>query len=141
MRLTMAAAALLAAAPAGADDALRKAIAADYEGHLEALYIHLHQNPELSFQEHETVARLAQELSTLGFETTLGVGGSPERSGGLVAVLENGDGKTLLDPHRPRRAAGEGGRPALPYAARARGVDRDRQDESTSCTPAGTTCT
>jgi amidohydrolase len=121
MRLTMAAAALLAAAPAGADDALRKAIAADYETHLEALYIHLHQNPELSFQEHETVARLAQELSTLGFETTLGIGASPERSGGLVAVLENGDGPTLLirtdlDALPVEEATG------LPYASRARGV-------------------
>ncbi len=55
------------------------------------LYKHLHQNPELSEQEQETSQKLAQELRQLGYEVT-------ERFGdyGVVAVLKNGKGKTLL---------------------------------------------
>ena len=73
------------------DDALRHAIAADYEAHLEALYQHFHANPELSFRETETAARLASELRALGFEVTEGVGQT-----GIVAVMENGEGPTLM---------------------------------------------
>lgn len=62
----------------------------DYE-YLEALYLHLHQNPELSFHEEKTAARLAQELRSAGYEVTEKVGGH-----GLVAVMENGEGPTLL---------------------------------------------
>ena len=73
------------------DDDLRSAIAADYEANLESLYQHFHANPELAFEEHETAARLAQELRALGYEVTEGVGRT-----GLVAVLENGDGPTVM---------------------------------------------
>ncbi|WP_291845306.1 amidohydrolase [Maricaulis sp.] len=76
---------------AAGDDALRHAIAADYETHLEALYEHFHANPELSFRETETAARLASELRALGFEVTEGVGQT-----GIVAVMENGEGPTLM---------------------------------------------
>ncbi len=55
------------------------------------LYRYLHSHPELSFKETETAARLASEMSSLGFVVTEGVGGT-----GLVAVLENGDGPTLM---------------------------------------------
>lgn len=58
---------------------------------LEALYRELHRNPELSFQEKETSARMAVELRAAGFEVTEGVGGY-----GVVAVLANGPGDTLL---------------------------------------------
>lgn len=58
---------------------------------LEALYKHLHQNPELSYYEHNTAARLAQEMRTLGLEVTEGVGGT-----GVVAVLKNGEGPTVM---------------------------------------------
>ena len=57
----------------------------------EVLYKHLHQNPELSFMEFETSKRMAQELSTLGFEVTTNFGGNS-----VVGVYKNGKGKTLL---------------------------------------------
>ncbi len=59
--------------------------------YLDALYQHLHAHPELSFREKETSARMAQEFRTAGFEVTTHVGGY-----GVVAVLRNGPGKTLL---------------------------------------------
>ena len=55
------------------------------------LYEHLHANPELSFHEKKTSARMAQEIRALGFEVTEKVGGF-----GVVAVLKNGPGKTVL---------------------------------------------
>ncbi len=82
-------AALLAAAPAVADP-LEDAIASDFE-YLDALYRHLHQHPELSFAEVQTAARIATELAELGFAVTTGIGGN-----GVVAVLENGAGPTLM---------------------------------------------
>lgn len=59
--------------------------------YLDALYKHLHAHPELSFREKETSARIAQEFRAAGFEVTTNVGGY-----GVVAVLRNGPGKTLL---------------------------------------------
>jgi metal-dependent amidase/aminoacylase/carboxypeptidase family protein len=55
------------------------------------LYRQLHRAPELSFQEERTAARLAEELRGLGFTVTTKVGGH-----GVVGVLENGDGPTVL---------------------------------------------
>lgn len=72
-------------------DDLAASVAADYKANLEDLYIHFHQNPELSFKEFETSKRLAAEIRDLGYDVTEGVGGT-----GLVAVLENGDGPTVM---------------------------------------------
>ena len=55
------------------------------------LYEHLHANPELSFHEEKTSARMADEIRALGFEVTTKVGGF-----GVVAVLKNGPGRTVL---------------------------------------------
>lgn len=55
------------------------------------LYRQLHAHPELSFHERETAATLAAAWRELGFEVTTGVGGH-----GVVAVLKNGDGPTLM---------------------------------------------
>ena len=55
------------------------------------LYQHLHQHPELSFQEKETAKRLGEELKKAGAEVTFGVGGH-----GVVGVMKNGDGKQLM---------------------------------------------
>jgi amidohydrolase len=71
-------------------DTLAAAIASDYT-YLEQLYRHLHRNPELSFQEVNTAARIATELRQAGFEVTEKVGGH-----GIVAVLKNGVGPTVL---------------------------------------------
>jgi len=91
-RFLMAAAACVAFTMSGyAQDDLSTAIATDWDEHLEGLYEHFHANPELSFMEVETAARLARELRTAGFEVTEGVGRT-----GIVAVLENGEGHTLM---------------------------------------------
>jgi len=58
---------------------------------LDAFYIDLHQTPELSLHEEKTAAKLADKLRRLGYEVTTGVGGT-----GVVAVMRNGSGKTLL---------------------------------------------
>jgi len=74
-----------------AADGLRDSIAADYDARLSPLFIHFHQNPELPNFEFETSRRLAAEIRALGYEVTEGVGGT-----GIVAVLENGDGPTVM---------------------------------------------
>jgi len=58
---------------------------------LEAFYIDLHQNPELSFHEEKTAAKLAERLRQLGYEVTTGVGKT-----GVVAVMKNGKEPTVL---------------------------------------------
>ncbi|HSL81960.1 MAG TPA: amidohydrolase [Thermoanaerobaculia bacterium] len=90
--LTAAVAAWLGLVPAArADEALRAAVAADYEAYLEPLFVHFHRNPELSFRETRTAARIAEELRGLGVEVTEGVGGT-----GVVGMIENGPGPTVL---------------------------------------------
>ena len=79
-------------------------------------YKYLHENPELSLQEHQTAAYLARELEGMGYKVTTGVGGT-----GLVGVLANGDGPTLMyradmDALPVEEATG------LPYASQAKGV-------------------
>ncbi|TAG05789.1 MAG: amidohydrolase [Cytophagia bacterium] len=54
-------------------------------------YKFLHQNPEISFQEKNTSALIAQELKKLGFEVTENFGGY-----GVIGVLKNGKGKNVL---------------------------------------------
>jgi hippurate hydrolase len=58
---------------------------------LDALYLDLHKDPELSMKEEKTAARLAIELKALGYDVTTGVGGT-----GVVGVLRNGAGPTVL---------------------------------------------
>lgn len=55
------------------------------------LYRELHQAPELSFEEKETAARMAAELRSIGADVRTNIGGH-----GLVGILRNGEGKTLL---------------------------------------------
>jgi amidohydrolase len=57
----------------------------------EALYLDLHQHPELSKHEVQTAAKLANEIRQLGYEVTTGVGGT-----GIVGVLKNGAGPTVM---------------------------------------------
>jgi hippurate hydrolase len=56
-----------------------------------ALYVDLHQHPELSGAETATAAKLAAQLRALGYSVTEHVGGT-----GVVAVLRNGPGKTVM---------------------------------------------
>jgi amidohydrolase len=60
-------------------------------GSVEALYKHLHANPELAFEEVNTAKKLAGELRELGFEVTEGIGKT-----GVVGMLRNGQGPTVM---------------------------------------------
>jgi hippurate hydrolase len=97
-------------------EAINARIAAEYP-RLDALYKHLHANPELSLQEEKTAARMARELREAGFEVTEKVGGH-----GVVGVLRNGSGPTVmvrtdLDGLPVRERTG------LPYASVAKAKD------------------
>ncbi|GGH02328.1 putative amidohydrolase [Glycocaulis albus] len=93
MRTLVSALALAAslAMPAVAQDDLSEALQSDWDAHLRPLYEHFHANPELSFMEFETAARLAAELRDAGYEVTENVGRT-----GIVAVMENGEGPVVL---------------------------------------------
>ncbi|WP_402469542.1 amidohydrolase [Isoptericola aurantiacus] len=58
---------------------------------LTAIYTDLHAHPELAFAEHRTAGLVAQRLRTAGFEVHEGIGTT-----GVVGVLANGDGPTVL---------------------------------------------
>jgi len=58
---------------------------------LQPLYEDLHANPELSFQETATAAKMAERLKALGFGVTTGVGRT-----GVVGILKNGAGPTVM---------------------------------------------
>ncbi|MGH3582950.1 MAG: amidohydrolase, partial [Mycobacterium sp.] len=60
-------------------------------GWQEEFYRDLHRHPELSHQEHRTAARVVEQLSATDFSVHEGVGGT-----GVVGVLRNGDGPTVL---------------------------------------------
>ncbi len=60
-------------------------------GALVKLYQELHRAPELSFEEEQTAARLAEELGKLKIEVTPHVGKQ-----GVVGVFKNGPGPTVL---------------------------------------------
>ncbi|MFD6894710.1 amidohydrolase [Rhodococcus sp. NPDC060086] len=89
---------------------------------LEDLYRDLHANPELSHQEHETAKKVADRLRVTGYEVFPGIGGT-----GVVGVLRNGDGPTVLlradmDALPVKEATG------LPYASAVRTADGDGND-------------
>jgi len=83
------------------------------------LYRDLHAHPELSFQEVQTAAKLAARMRKLGFTVTEKVGQT-----GVVAVLRNGGGPTLLI-----RADMDGlpvvEKTGLPFASTVRATTRD----------------
>ncbi|WP_375201625.1 amidohydrolase [Hyphococcus sp.] len=90
-RIAASALALALSAPAAAQSDLKSDVAADYDANLESLFQWFHQNPELSHREFNTAKRLADEIRTLGYDVTEGVGGT-----GVVAVMENGAGPTVM---------------------------------------------
>ncbi|MFC2098233.1 M20 family metallopeptidase [Bacteroidota bacterium] len=59
--------------------------------HHKSLYQHLHQNPELSFEEFKTAARMSTELENLGFDISRNIGGN-----GFVGILRNGEGPVVM---------------------------------------------
>lgn len=63
-----------------------RALAAEVAPAVTAWRRHLHQHPELSFEEKETAAFVTERLIEMGYEPQTGVGGGY----GVVAVLEGG---------------------------------------------------
>ena len=57
----------------------------------QALYLDLHQHPELSSHETRTASVMAEKLRGLGYEVTENVGGT-----GVVAIMKNGAGPTVM---------------------------------------------
>ncbi|MHA6316657.1 amidohydrolase [Altererythrobacter sp. CAU 1778] len=84
--------AALAASPLATQTAdVSAAVAKDYDSYLEDLFVHFHQNPELSFLETKTAARMAAELRAAGLDVTEKVGGT-----GVVGMMKNGPGPLIL---------------------------------------------
>ena len=82
----------LSSAPALAEPDYAAAIRADYDANLGTLFDYFHRNPELSFREFNTSARMAKELRAIpGIVVTEKVGGT-----GVVGVMKNGAGPTVL---------------------------------------------
>ena len=89
-----------------------------------ALYVDLHEHPELSGHETQTATKLAGHLRNAGYEVTEHVGGT-----GIVAVLKNGSGPTVmlrteLDALPVEEKTG------LPYASKVRAKDDAGHDVS-----------
>lgn len=82
-----------------------------------ALYVDLHEHPELSTHETQTAEKLAAHLRSAGYDVTEHVGGT-----GVVAILKNGSGPTImlrteLDALPVEEKTG------LPYASKVRTKD------------------
>ncbi len=74
-------------------------LAGDRLGEYLDVYMELHANPELSYQEKQTSAYVARKLRDFGYEVTEGLGdyGMPGRVGyGVVGLLRNGEGPTVM---------------------------------------------
>ncbi len=83
-----------AATPSTAPSGAKAESAAEVEQafpEAKALYLDLHEHPELSGHEVQTAAKLATRLRALGFDVTEKVGGT-----GIVAILKNGAGPTVM---------------------------------------------
>lgn len=116
-----------AVVPAGAQEAKEAASAIDREidadyPYLEKLYLDLHRHPELSYQEKRTAERIAAELESQGFAVTTGVGGH-----GVVGVLKNGDGPTVL-LRTDLDALPVAEQTGLPYASQVKAVEQTGQE-------------
>lgn len=59
------------------------ALAAQYSSEIQSIRRHLHKHPELSFEEHQTAAFVAEQLSAMGVQFTSGIGGL-----GIVAEIQ-----------------------------------------------------
>src|SRR5438309_3841791 len=89
-----------------------------------ALYLDLHQNPELSTHETQTAAKLAARWRSAGYDVSEHVGGT-----GVVAILKNGPGPTImlrteLDALPVEEKTG------LPYASKVHAKDPNGRDVS-----------
>jgi amidohydrolase len=85
---------------------------------IEAFYTDLHTHPELSMQEKETAAKVADWLKRAGYEVTTGVGGY-----GVVGILRNGKGPTIM-LRGDMDALPLEEKTGLPYASKVKMVDQ-----------------
>ena len=81
---------LLLASVTGAQTPSSKEVANVYRD-AHAVYLDLHEHPELSGHETQTAAKLAERLRRAGYDVTEHVGGT-----GVVAILKNGPGPTIM---------------------------------------------
>ena len=104
-------------APSASAGSLSDDVQALYDDQLKDLFVHFHENPELSFKENKTAKRLGDELEALGYTVHRGIGGT-----GLIALMENGPGPTVMF-----RADMDGlpvqEKSGLSYASKAKQVD------------------
>ncbi|MEK9801656.1 MAG: amidohydrolase [Alphaproteobacteria bacterium] len=109
----------LIGAPSASAGPLSDDVQSLYDEQLKELFVHFHENPELSFKEDKTANRLGDELEALGYTVHRGIGGT-----GLIALLENGQGPTVMF-----RADMDGlpvqEKSGLPYASKAKQLDWD----------------
>ncbi len=107
----------LIGAPSASAGSLSDDVQALYDDQLKDLFVHFHENPELSFKENKTAKRLGDELEALGYTVHRGIGGT-----GLIALMENGPGPTVMF-----RADMDGlpvqEKSGLSYASKAKQVD------------------
>jgi amidohydrolase len=109
---------------------------------LRQIYEYLHKNPELSFQEKNSSALLAAEMKRLGFTVATGVGDAWTKARakkeygkiedgvagyGIVAVMQNGAGPTLLI-RADMDALPLVEKTGLPYASTARDIAWSGED-------------
>src|SRR5262245_32076254 len=81
----------LAAVGASAQNAQLKSQVEAVFPDAQALYLDLHQHPELSSHETRTASVMAEKLRGIGYEVTENVGGT-----GVVAIMKNGAGPTVM---------------------------------------------
>src|SRR5438067_2424576 len=99
---------------------------------LDAIYKQIHSHPELSYFEKNTSALVAQELRKAGYEVTerFGKYADPSRqSYGVVAVLKNGTGPTVL-VRTDMDALPVEEKIGLPYASTVKGKNDQGEDVS-----------
>ena len=97
-----------------AADSLRDDVSALYDEKLKDLFLFFHQNPELSTMEHQTSARLADELESLGYSASLRAYRrlyAPRHRGGAVSMPADMDGLPVEEKSDCPRIASEAGRP------------------------------
>lgn len=87
-----------------------------------ALYLDVHQNPELSGHETLTAAKLATRFRSLGYDVTEPVGGT-----GVVALMKNGPGPTIM-LRTELDALPVEEKTDLPYASKVRTKDDSGRD-------------
>ena len=121
---------LLSTAIAYAQDASVESILQKEYASLETLYKHLHQNPELSYYEEKTSARIAEELRKLGFEVTEKFGQFKDpklTSYGVVAVMKNGAGPTVM-VRTDLDALPMPDKTGVPYPSQAKGINDNGEE-------------